>query len=589
MLEKTGAAIPGLFLLAVLSAGVLTVHDVGDTAVAPVEVAPTSDRPTLQPPAPRLPRITEPRAVLVLDVSGSLGVVRRPSDPEHLQALAALRFYDTYLAMAKEVLGQDGTARIAVVLMGTVAQTIDWDGQGTLFLAVSADDRALYEQVVLHYLGTPGRPSDEADPDPRRAQDSDYAAALDAVAELVTDAPSPPAVVFMTDGTTDPHPCFTPLIADAQRDGLRRCRGNTAAPTRLSAITRPPIFDRRAEDPPINRFAMPDTVDIERAVVARVRRLLARRFPVGEMGEAAAGRTAPLAWFPMYLEARARPGDREAVQAMLAPDPDGSLIACPTAGDMVREFVTALAQWFRMTALPLAPGETRFQVPTGTPMLTIQVESDVPLPSLKLTHGAREVALTGHGRFWGGVVTGECDGEWTFAAGRRAQLRASIFRRPRYEWVLSVPEVCAQVPQGPAPEAQLYLCRFSDGQAVAASEVFGELPATLPGSVEPAGGERQAVEFTLARDAAGTSPPTYAAPISAARLPLGDAMVSVELASLRAVDMSLSEDQLTRPFVIASYTRLFVRDARGRRSGEIRLDNVPEAPDWAWSLGERQP
>ena len=65
-------------------------------------------------PTPELPQVSAPHAILVLDVSGSMGLTGRPSDPERLQTVATLRFFDTYLKIAQEVLAEDDAAGIAV-------------------------------------------------------------------------------------------------------------------------------------------------------------------------------------------------------------------------------------------------------------------------------------------------------------------------------------------------------------------------------------------------------------------------------------------------------------------------------------------
>ena len=65
-----------------------------------------------------------------------MGLTGRPSDPDRLQTVATLRFFDTYLKISQEILAEDNEAGIAVVLFGTVAQTIDWD-DGALFLPVT--------------------------------------------------------------------------------------------------------------------------------------------------------------------------------------------------------------------------------------------------------------------------------------------------------------------------------------------------------------------------------------------------------------------------------------------------------------------
>ena len=118
MSNKSNSIINGIFAVALLSAGVLAFHFLRTPVAPPSDAEPITALPAPPPPAPWLPRLAEPRAVLVLDVSGSMGVVSRPSDGQRLQTVAALRFFDTYARMWGEVSGDDGGAGIGVQLAG---------------------------------------------------------------------------------------------------------------------------------------------------------------------------------------------------------------------------------------------------------------------------------------------------------------------------------------------------------------------------------------------------------------------------------------------------------------------------------------
>ena len=130
MRNRSTLIINGIFAVALLSAAVLAFHFLRTSDALPSDAEPITAVPAPPPPDPWLPRLAEPRAVLVLDVSGSMGVVSRPSDGQRLQTVAALRFFDIYARMWDEVSGNEGDAGIAVILFGTVAQTIDWSGDG---------------------------------------------------------------------------------------------------------------------------------------------------------------------------------------------------------------------------------------------------------------------------------------------------------------------------------------------------------------------------------------------------------------------------------------------------------------------------
>ena len=78
-----------------------------------------------------------------------------------------------------------------------------------------------------------------------------------AVEELVDDLTMTPAVQYMTDRMMVIHPCFTPLLAEDSRSGLRGCRGGIVAPSRLSATDLSAIFNRRDGERPINYGWLP--------------------------------------------------------------------------------------------------------------------------------------------------------------------------------------------------------------------------------------------------------------------------------------------------------------------------------------------
>ena len=82
MKERAGIFTLILFVLAVLITGILTLHFTGYTARSTQSALLPTEIPPASIPAPWLPRFTSPTAVLVLDVSGSLGIVRQPADPD---------------------------------------------------------------------------------------------------------------------------------------------------------------------------------------------------------------------------------------------------------------------------------------------------------------------------------------------------------------------------------------------------------------------------------------------------------------------------------------------------------------------------
>jgi hypothetical protein len=589
-------SILAITLLAFLCAIVLTVYFLtyAPKPAAPEEMAvlPTAS----EMPTPELPRVSAPSAILVLDVSGSMGLTGRPSDPDRLQTVATLRFFDTYLKISQEILAEDDEAGIAVVLFGTVAQTIDWE-DGALFLPVTEQNRSHFQDVIEHYLGAPrGRPGDNL-PDPRRSQDSDYAAALVAVEELVDGLTTPPAVLFMTDGMMVIHPCFTPLLDEDARSGLRGCRDGIVAPPRLSATDLSAIFNRRDGERPINKVDVPANVDPEAEFLQRMQRLMARRFPDPAGGSGGLEQQAPLAWFPMHLDIRGRHHDQREVGRLLDSDdtsrlywdlPEG-MIHCPTADEMVHQFVTALVRWLRLFERPLAPDETRFQLPNGARTLVVQVESEQPVQAVRLVQNSRSIDLAGQGRFWSGVVTGDCTGQWVLTTAGTIGVNVTVFYSLGHDWALTAPAICAEDAEGRNPEAHLSLCRKDDQVPVAATDMFGNLPAVLPGAIHPSGAPPLALEFhRVAADGASRGQ-AYMAEIPVAEIREGQARITIELGALHEIGVPVQRQELSRTVTIESRTYIVIQDHQDRRTDRIQLENVPRAPDWARALREKMP
>jgi len=605
--ERAGIFTLILFVLAVVIGGILTLHFSGFAARSPEAALLPTEIPPATIPEPWLPKITNPTAILALDVSGSLGIVKQPSDPDHIQALAVLQFYETYLQLAEKVMGPGETARIAVVLYGTVAQTITWDDNENRFLPVTAENRALFRDLIEHYLGTPGVAVSDSTPDPRRSQDTDHALALEVVAGLVEGLSSPPAVVFMTDGRPDPHPCYSPLVSDAMRRQLAGCRRASEVPATLPVSTRPPIFNRRDGASPVNKVHMPEGMDVDQGTATRVSDLLSLEFPVPGFGQADIARhatppRAPLAWFPMFLDMFPRWRPDIQVRTILSNDYPGNeywglergLLHCERPGAMPRHFVASLARWFHMTELQLAPGERILRVPPHTGALLIHVECDPPVAGVSLVRNGRTVPLTGQDRFWSGVVAEDCDGDWSFDLGRTGpggiQLTTTVFRSPRYDWAVSAPDSCGWDPRSVPPQAHLYLCRLDDGSTVVGSEVYPNLPATLSASLVVGGAAAMPVEFHQSssedeNDESSTNRrPTYIADLPVDVAGEGLARLTVFLEPMRDANIPTSNETLTCSLVFVSSTRLVAFDHKRRRTDGIQLEDVPKAPDWTWSL-----
>ncbi len=86
MRNKSNSILNGIFAVALLSAGVLAFHFLRTPVEPQSNAEPITALPAPPPPAPWLPRLAEPRAVLVLDVSGSIRTQNQEGIRRALQA-----------------------------------------------------------------------------------------------------------------------------------------------------------------------------------------------------------------------------------------------------------------------------------------------------------------------------------------------------------------------------------------------------------------------------------------------------------------------------------------------------------------------
>ena len=218
----------------------------------------------------------------------------------------------------------------------------------------------------------------------------------------------------------------------------------------------------------------------------------------------------------------------------------------PNAGGLVREFQVALARWLRLFEQPLAPGATNFTTPAGTRFIVVQVETDRPVSGLRLVRDDRTVDLAGRGRFWSGVVTGDCDGRWTVTPAATTTVSAAVFFGLRYDWALTAPNVCVEGPDGRNPRALLSLCRTTDLAPVAGGDVYDALPAMLSGTVTPSGAAPLALDFRRVTAAEDDRGQTYQAEIPVAEIREGKAQIAVQLDTLQAAGIPVQRTELTR-------------------------------------------
>lgn len=538
---------------------------------APVE-------PVVRPPEflpvelPSVERLRSPHAILVLDVSGSM----KDSDPSHLQSEAVLQFFSVYRDLAREILAKGDTAQVAVVLFGTIAQTIDWRGNSDPWLDVSLTNTALFREAVDEYLGHPGT-------EPRKGQETDYLAAMDEVNRLVDDLPSPPAILFMTDGGNDPHLLFAQGAPESQRAAklaalsgrLRGVFEDVAAGRRrwLRPKSNMPIFNRRAEGFDSAGLTQAQMAVIRPTIDAAVSVLLARRYPFsGENG------TAPPFWATVFLRGDPNAvGGADDVRALLAgPNLIGPwgdkprFMECQDARQLPGFFIGQLTAWLRLSELQVAPKSQELQIPADTRAFAVALETASGGGHLELAAPGRILPLSGRDGLWAGVAGG--GGTWRIEGNAGEVRKGRLFFMPRYEWELAVPSRMSISGTKGNLEVRLFLYSLEEEKPVPAAQIYPELPAALPIRIHMGGTDylTECRRNTDGREGSAAYEGVVAIDPSAPR----QVLVEVDLAPLQQHGISVSADRLSATAEIHPGLQLEINNPKGRRVAPD-LRNVP--------------
>lgn len=518
------AVLVALVLLALVSAGVLTVSTLkqGTTAA-------TAGQPVVRPPdLPPQKYFDNPLVILALDVSGSM----RTSDAEHRQTEAVRQFLRMYHVMVRDALPPGGRARLAVVLFSTGAQVLQWpsgSGQWTDFLALPESpaefDGAVRDRLIP-FLGVPGQP------DPRNGAHTDFAALLRVLENLMGHirGGNPPCVVVMSDGADEP---FVPFIASDLRqrekalgnlvaevekriatdygDGSPELRKAQAAGKDFMArAAAPPNPTRSREnlwDPPqqfddalgdelapylrkASRHDDPEKLWQSRRpeLLVQLRRLASRDFSVGS---GPTGETVPFMVRFVYLgsEADQRRRFKELADGV-APDlpvryQRDLFVACRSAGELPVAYMNALSDWLMLESRELSPGQAEIAVPeeTGGLGIVLRARPDAKGVALRSPAGTtlEPTAVAGDGRenSWVFVASKPEPGLWRLSPADAA-LGGKLYARRRFAWAFSgLPERFSVL--GAPPEVSLRLYNLAKGGEENPETIYD--PASLPKQV----------------------------------------------------------------------------------------------------------
>jgi hypothetical protein len=522
---------------------------------------------------PAVEPFRSPHAILVLDVSGSMPT----SDPERSEFEAARQFYTVFRDLSKETLLRGDSAHIALIVFSTIAQVVDWDGSGQAWLSVDDAHTVQFQEAVAHYLGSAGK-------DPRTGRDTDYLAALDEVIRLDRSLPSPPAVLFLTDGKNEPHPLFSPASTSEERRAQYpqlwdRNRGLleaiAAGHYRFVNGKTGEAFDRLKAGIKVLKPSIRQVAASRDAIRSSLAELLQQRFFLSSRQPAV-----PLMWQPVFL------GTEEAAEAReLLGAGESPFVAVHDPRELPATFIHTLSMWLHLASREVRSGAGRLQVPADTQAFALTVETKGSGDRFVLRSGSREATLAGANGAWAGVAAG--GGDWEVQTNAGAIQSGRIYLKPRYEWVLHAPrsQTIARVDE--PVKVELYLMSLDTGGTVAADSVYPNLPSSLPLVVRAGGGGslHSSMVRSPGRDAAYTV--EFPAPGTAIAVD-----VEVDLSPLEEAGITISVPKLAQRIELRPNVRVVVTTNDGRESA-ITLRNAPTEASriqriWERLRGERR-
>lgn len=562
--------IPFFGVLALVLAGALAIQLTTVRYLPPVQISSPAVQEYEPPALPRLERLRQPHAILVLDISASM----QKSDPKRWQALAVEQFYTAFRDLAREVAPKGESARIAVVLFSTLAQVIDWDGAGTPWLEVSQSSSDRFLSAIRAGIGSEAKEA-------REGRDTDYLAALREVSRLADGLQSPPAVIFMTDGGNEPHGLFTPALTRAEREQMfpealnarSLLKDIEAGRYRYLRFPGTTAFDRRQfgiGPRPLRGEILQRT---RQAAQNALSELQAQRFWLSEDHPAV-----PLFWVPVFLDAGAEPAEaidvREILRGQGTNEPwEGSpkVLVCQDPKDLSRQFIGALAVWLRMARREVGTSAVDVQAPSDSLAFALSIQTERPGTRCDLVSGDRRISLTGRNGVWAGVSSG--GGKWQFDTDGGAVRSGVLYYRPRYRWVVHAPR--RQTIDGengkPIP-VEVYLLSLEKGRPVSAGAVYPDLPAELPARATFEA-DNQKVGLLLKR----VAPPSDAA--YRGFLPLevhtgGTGEITVDFSGLAQRGITVEAREISQRIELRNGLRVAVSTAEGRPSA-LGVSGVP--------------
>jgi hypothetical protein len=279
----------------------------------------------------------------------------------------------------------------------------------------------------------------------------------------------------------------------------------------------------------------------------------------------------PMIWTPLYLGK-----DQSRLQTIKDVLEDHSIssraawnfsgvVNCRSAHDLAPEFVAVLARWMRLQEMPIAKGARAFFVPEETQAFAIAVITEKPVEALAMVQGQETLVLSGRGDVWAGV--GSKDGEWLFS-GKTPHIKSGkIYLRPRYEWLLFVPQTVTQ--QGAGKDRltlRLYLYSLTEDRPVPVGKVFKGLPDSLPAKIQLPGGNKISLMLQKSADELADDPVAFKTDFDFSGVRRGKLLVTVDLAPLQSAGIPVTTTKLQQSVDLRPSLRFVLKDQENNQT-----------------------
>lgn len=532
--------------------------------------------------------LEEPYAVLVLDVSASM----MKTDPKHLQTEAIFHFWNIYKKLSKSILDKNNTAHLAVILFSTVAQTVDWKGDGNPWLPVKDENDEILMHMSSTYLGA-GNKED----DPRVGFNTDHLAAFIEINKLTHNISTPPVVVLVTDGIFEPHPVFNSIrplnereknFPDLYKHFEQQIKINCSKELNLLSFKdEKKIFDAKFRGSKLltqHKETQEIIDEYKKAIQSEKKLLFNQLFSKNELIS-----NINLQWTPIILSSEMSDKIRDEMGELLVNEENStqnfqSTPHCQDVGAMTFRFIESLTKWLQLVEFEIEPSENNLQIPLSTSTFAVLLKTEKENGGVRLYNANGDsLELSGQRGFWSGVVSG--GGLWSVDSQCGRIVEGKVYIKPIHEWMLGVPSFVPSGEKDASVLLKVFLVDTLKRKKVNIDDVFQAFPKSLKVIIKNAEGEviksdmlvydfdsKSSDDFTV-----------YSGSILFDRVQRASYNIEIDLVPLKQFNIPIISQKLTGSIRAIPRMGLIIQDEHGEWGG-IKIDGVSRDVEWVEDL-----